>query len=101
MNPNTIIKLTLIADERFLGSCANVETLISVHRSSLKTAIYGEGIELFKIGEERVLDNWNGSEKEKQIRQDFELITTKKLTKNKIYQVINQVQSQPLKFSKL
>ena len=101
MNTNTIIKLTLIADERMLGNCANVETLISAHRSSLKTAIYDEGIELFKIGEERVLDNWNGSEKEKQIRQDFELITTKKLTKNKIYQIINQVQSQPLKFSKL
>ncbi len=35
-----------IADERFLGSCANVETLISVFRSSLKTAVSGEGIEI-------------------------------------------------------
>lgn len=99
MNTNTIIKLTLIADERFLGNIQDCETLISVHRNSLKTAIYGEGIEFLNIGKERELDNWNGTEKEKQIRQDFELITTKKLSKNKIYQIINQVQSQPLKFN--
>lgn len=98
MKTETKFKITLIADERFLGSCANVETLLSVHRSSLKTAIYGEGIEIYSLGEERLLDNWQGTEKEVQLRQDVTLILSKPLSKNKIYQIINQVQAQPINF---
>lgn len=98
MKTSTKFKITLIADERFLGSCANVETLLSVHRSSLKTAIYGEGIEIYSLGEERLLDNWQGTEKEVQLRQDVTLILSKPLSKNKIYGIINQVQAQPINF---
>ena len=32
-----------------LGNCANCETLISVKRSSLRTAIYDEGIEFYSL----------------------------------------------------
>lgn len=98
MKIGTKFNITLIADERFLGNCANVETLLSVHRSSLKTAIYEEGIEIYSLGEERLLDNWQGTEKEVQLRQDVTLILSKPLSKNKIYEIINQVQAQPINF---
>lgn len=98
MKTETKFKITLIADERFLKSCANVETLLSVHRSSLKTAICDEGIEIYSLGEERLLDNWQGTEKEVQLRQDITLILSKPLSKNKIYEIINQVQAQPINF---
>jgi len=99
MKTGTTFNITLIADERMLGNCANCETLIAVKRSSLRTAIYDEGIEVYALGEERVLDNWQGTEKEKQIRQNITLILSKPLSKNKIYQIINQVESQPIKFN--
>ena len=98
MKIGTFVKLTLIADERFLGHASDLETLISVHRTSLRTAIFGEGLQYFEIGNERVLADWEGTENEKQIRQDFTLILTKPLSKDSIYKIINQVQSQPLKF---
>ena len=99
MKTGTTFNITLIADERMLGNCANCETLIAVKRSSLRTAIYDEGIEFYSFDEERVLDNWQGTEKEKQIRQNITLILSKPLSKNKIYQIINQVESQPIKFN--
>ena len=49
MNPQTLVSLTLIADERFLGNCSNVETLIAIKRDSLRTAIYGEGLEFYSF----------------------------------------------------
>jgi hypothetical protein len=98
MKQGTQFEITLIADERFLGSCKNVETIISVFRSSLKTAVSSEGIEIYSFGEEKLLDNWQGTEKEKQIRQKVTLILSQKKTKDDIYKVINQVQSQPIKF---
>ena len=82
-----------------LGNCANCETLIAVKRDSLRTAIYDEGIEFYSFGEEKVLDNFQGKEKEKQIRQNITMILSKPLSKNKIYQIINQVESQPIKFN--
>ena len=99
MKTGTTFNITLIADERMLGNCANCETLIAVKRDSLRTAIYDEGIEFYSFGEERVLDNWQGTEKEKQIRQNITMILSKPLSKNKIYQIINQVESQPIKFN--
>ena len=98
MKTGTTFNITLIADERMLGCCANLETLISVKRSSLRTAIAGEGICIYSMGEERVLDNF-ADQKEKQIRQNITLILSKPLSKNKIYQIINQVESQPIKFN--
>ena len=80
------------------GTTFNI-TLLAVKRDSLRTAIYDEGIEFYSFGEERVLDNWQGTEKEKQIRQNITLILSKPLSKNKIYQIINQVESQPIKFN--
>ena len=99
MKTGTVFNITLIADERMLGNCANCETLIAVKRDSLRTAIYDEGIEVYSFGEERILDNWQGTEKEKQIRQNITMILSKPLSKNKIYQIINQVESQPIKFN--
>lgn len=99
MKVGTKFKITLIADARFLGNCANIETLLSVKRTSLKTAISGEGIGVWEVGEERLLDNWQGEEKEIQLRQDFTLMLSKNLTKNDVYKIINQVQSQPIKFN--
>ena len=98
MKTGTTFNITLIADERMLGCCANLETLISVKRSSLRTAIAGEGICIYSMGEEKVLDN-NEKKKEKQIRQNITMILSKPLSKNKIYQIINQVESQPIKFN--
>ena len=98
MKTGTTFNITLIADERMLGCCANLETLISVKRSSLRTAIAGEGICIYSIGEEKVLDNF-ADQKEKQIRQNITMILSKPLSKNKIYQIINQVESQPIKFN--
>ena len=98
MKTGTTFNITLIADERMLGNCANCETLIAVKRDSLRTAIYDEGIEFYSFGEEKVLDNF-ADQKEKQIRQNITLILSKPLSKNKIYQIINQVESQPIKFN--
>ena len=98
MKTGTTFNITLIADERMLGCCANLETLISVKRSSLRTAIAGEGIGIYSMGEEKVLDNF-ADQKEKQIRQNITMILSKPLSKNKIYQIINQVESQPIKFN--
>ena len=98
MKTGTTFNITLIADERMLGCCANLETLISVKRSSLRTAIAGEGICIYSMGEEKVLDNF-ADQKEKQIRQNITMILSKPLSKNKIYQIINQVESQPIKFN--
>lgn len=99
MKAGTTFKITLIADARFLGNCANIETLLSVKRSSLKTAISGEGIGVWQVEDERFLDNWRGDEKEPQLRQDITLMLQKPLSKNKVYQIINSVESQPLKFN--
>lgn len=98
MKTGTAFNITLIADERMLGNCANCETLIAVKRDSLRTAICDEGIEIYSLGEERLLDSWQGAEKEVQLRQDITLILSKPLSKNKIYEIINQVQSQPINF---
>ena len=98
MKTGTTFNITLIADERMLGCCANLETLISVKRSSLRTAIAGEGICIYSMGEEKVLDNF-ADQKEKQIRQNITLNLSKPLAKNKIYQIIYQVESQPIKFN--
>jgi len=99
MKAGTTFKITLIADARFLGNCANVETLLSVKRTCLKAALSGEGVGVWEVGEERLLDNWKGEEKEIQLRQDFTLMLSKNLSKNDIYKIINQVESQPLKFN--
>lgn len=99
MKQGTQFEIILIADERFLGSCANLETLISVFRSSLKTTVYGEGVEIYSFGEEKLLDNF-ADQKEKQIRQKVTLILSQNKTKKDIYKVINQVQSQPITFLK-
>ena len=53
MKTGTIFNITLIADERMLGNCANCETLIAVKRDSLRTAIYDEGIKFYSFGEEK------------------------------------------------
>lgn len=98
MNIGTKLKIELIADGRFLGNCANVETAISVQRSSLKTAIHGEGLEIYEASKERFLNDWQGNENEPQIRQTIILMLSKKLTKNRIYEIINQVRPQPIKF---
>ena len=89
MKTGTTFNITLIADERMLGNCANCETLIAVKRDSLRTAIYDEGIEFYSFADQ----------KEKQIRQNITMILSKPLSKNKIYQIINRVESQPIKFN--
>lgn len=99
MKAGTTFKITLIADARFLGNCTNLETLLSVKKSSLKTAISGEGIGFWEVGEERLLNDWQGKEKEPQMRQDFILMLQKPLSKNEVYKIINSVESQPLKFN--
>ena len=44
MKTGTTFNITLIADERMLGCCANCETLIAVKRDSLRTGICDGGI---------------------------------------------------------
>ena len=78
MKTGTTFNITLIADERMLGNCANCETLIAVKRNSLRTAIYDEGIETYSFGEEKVLDNF-ADQKEKQIRQNITMFLSKHL----------------------
>lgn len=96
MKIGTKVKGQFIADSRFLGNCANIETMIAVKRDSMKALLYGSGLEVYSYGDERLLDNWGDGTA--QIRQSFELILSKKLTKNDIYILINQVEAQPLKF---
>jgi hypothetical protein len=96
MKTGTKIDLQLIVDDRFTKNCT-LETAISAQRTGLKTAIYNTGLELYRIGEERNL-TWNDGTK--QIRQAVELIMEKSLTKDQVYEVVNTVRSQPLKFSK-
>jgi len=88
---------------------SNIETAASAMLSGLKTAVSGEGLEIYEIGEARKVYFTNASRKEKdklnamdecvQIRQPFTLILSKTLSKDKVYQVVNLVQSQPLRFS--
>jgi len=94
MKTGTKISGQFLVDSRFLKNC-DPETGIAVQRSSFKTAIHGEGIELYTLGEERPL-NWPDGDK--QIRQDFTLILSKPLSKDKIYEIVNQVRPQQLKF---
>ena len=56
MKTGTTFNITLIADERMLGNCANCETILAVKRDSLRTAIYDEGIEFYSFGEEKELE---------------------------------------------
>lgn len=78
----------------------DLETALSVQLSSLKTAINGEGLELYSLGEKR-FPQWPSPKGTiKQIRQDFTLIITKSLTREEVYGIINQVRPQPLKFRK-
>lgn len=99
MKTGTTFKIELIADDRFLGNCKDVETLISIKRSSLKTAIHNEGIEIYNLCSERVLDKWSDGSDTKQIRQEIVLILSKPKSKNDIYKIINQVRAQPIKFN--
>lgn len=96
MNIGTVVNGQLIVDERFLKN-ADLDTAISAQRNSLTTAIHGEGIEVYEMGEERRL-KWE--DETEQIRQSFRLVLTKKLTKNRIYEIVNQVRAQPLTFSR-
>ena len=97
MKIGTKVNVELIADDRFLGSCRDLETKLSAYISSLSTAIYGEGVELYEVGDTRKLD-FKGDEPGSQLRKSFTLVLTKNLTKNKVYEIINQVRPQPLKF---
>ena len=95
MKAGTKIKGVLIVDERFTKNMS-LQTAISAQRDSLKTALSGEGLEIYSLSDERLLKFPDESD---QIRQDFTLIATKKLTKDQIYTVVNMVRPQPLKFS--
>ena len=98
MNAGTVVNGTLIVssdDSRLKNT--DIRTAISAMRSSLKTGIHGEGLELYELGDERKLEWPDGVV---QIRQKFRLVLTKKLTQNQIYTVVNGVQAQPLTFSK-
>lgn len=98
MNVGTKIHGQLIADQDNFKNC-DLETAISILRTSLKTAISGEGIELYSLGNERFL-NWEPQGESNQIRQDFTLILSCKKTKNDVYHAVNLVQAQPLKFTR-
>ena len=74
----------------------DLEAAISVQRSSLKTAVYETGMEIYDLGSERLL-TW--ADETKQIRQNFTLIMTRPLTKNQAYDIVNSVKAQPLKFT--
>lgn len=86
----------LIVDSRFVKN-TDLKTAISAKRQGLKTALHMEGIEIYQLGEERFLD-WKPEVDNTQIRQNFTLILSKSLTKDRIYELVNMVQAQPLKF---
>lgn len=94
MKVGTKITGQLIVDDRFCTNCS-LETAISVELSSLKTAVFGEGLEIYDLENPRKLTFVDGT---KQIRQRFTLILTEKKTKDHIYTVVNLVRAQPLKF---
>lgn len=83
MNIGALINVELISDQKLL-KFTNLDTDISVKRTSLITAVYGEGIAVYEIGEEI-------KEGEERIKQKVSLILTKKLTKKKIREIIHQV----------
>lgn len=91
MNIGTMVSGELIVDERHIKN-TNLETAISAQRSSLRTAIHNEGLELYELGEERKL---TFNDETKQIRQIFRLVLTKNLSKKQIYSIIDL----PLEFN--
>lgn len=85
----------------------DLETQRSVELSSIKTAIYNTGIELYEVGDSREISFTNNKyRKEKlqsydeceQIRQKISLVTTKSLSKDGIFKIINTYKPTPLSF---
>ncbi len=96
MKAETKFYIELIVDSSTVKN-TDIKTALSTKRSSLRTALNGEGIEIHEQLKERFL---NFGEDE-QIRQKIKLILSKPLTKDSIYKVINSVQAQPLNFKEL
>ncbi|QQV91516.1 hypothetical protein M1M25_gp008 [Tenacibaculum phage Gundel_1] len=96
MKTGTKFYIELIVDSSTVKN-TDIKTALSIKISSLKTALNGEGIEIYEYIKERVL--FFG--KDEQIRQKIKLILSKPLTKNSIYKVINSVEAQPLNFKEL
>lgn len=97
MKAGTKVTGVFISDSRFLGGASNIETVSAALRSGLRTAVSGEGVEIWEFGEERKIQ-FDNPEPCEQIRQEFTLILATRKTKTDTYKIVNSVQSTPLKF---
>lgn len=95
MNKGTVVSGQLIVDSRFVRSI-DLDSAISIQRDNLTNIIHENGLEVYEMGGERNLHWKDGT---KQIRQGFKLILTKRMTKDEVYEIINQVRAQPLTFT--
>lgn len=95
MNIGTKITGQLIVDNRFVKNMS-LDTAISAKKDSLICALSGTGIEIYQLHDKR---NVNFNDGTIQIRQTFDLVLSKKLSKNDIYKVINSVCAQPLEIT--
>jgi hypothetical protein len=99
MNKGTLISFDLIVEQNIheVYDCS-LDTALSVELSSLKTAIYGTGLEIWELKQARLLE-WINTPKRKtklhkvdevrQMRQTVVLVLANKLTKNQCYDIIN------------
>ena len=89
-----VFKIILIVDDRFVTK--NLESELALKRIRLKRKLKNTGLRIIdKTNPRNVF--FNKIEVGKQVRQEFYLETTKELTKNDIYKVINSIEPQPLK----
>ena len=93
MKIGKVFKIMLITDDRFTSR--NLESELALKRIRLKRKLKNTGLRIIdKTNPRNVF--FNKVEIGKQIRQEFYLETTKELTKNDIYKIINSIESQPL-----
>ena len=66
MKKGTIIKGQFIVDKKTFKNCLNLETALSVLRSSLSTSLYNEGLEIYNFGDIRAID-WSCTKEDDQL----------------------------------
>lgn len=93
MKIGKVFKIMLIIDDRFTSR--NLESELALKRIRLRRKLKKTGLRIIDCTNPRNVF-FNKIEVGRQVRQEFYLETTKELTKNDIYKVINSIETQPL-----
>lgn len=94
MKIGKVFKIMLITDDRFTSR--NLESELALKRIRLRRKLKNTGLRIIDSTNPRNVF-FNRIEVGRQVRQEFYLETTKELSKNEIYKVINEIEAQPLK----